>query len=46
MKYAISNEDGLIIYDVTFEEFEVAKINKQLVWISYDEGITYILCTQ
>jgi hypothetical protein len=43
MKYAISNQDGLIIYDVTIEEFETAKENNQLVWVSYDDGVTYIL---
>lgn len=37
-KYAISKEDGSLIEDVSFEEFEIAKSEGKTVWISTDGG--------
>ena len=45
MTYAINNPDGTIQYDVTIEEFENAKSEGDIVWISYD-GIVYHLYSE
>lgn len=45
MKYGINNPDGTIQYDVTIEEFEKAKSEGTIVWVSYD-GIVYHLYSE
>lgn len=37
-KYAISKEDGSLIEDVSFEEFEIAQAEGKTVWISTNGG--------
>jgi hypothetical protein len=40
MKYAITNPDGTMSFDVSFEDFETARLEGKIVWTSED-GIVY-----
>ena len=40
MKYAITKDDGTMSYDVSFEDFETARLEGKTVWTSED-GIVY-----
>lgn len=43
MMYAITLDNGLLDYDVSFEAFEKAKAEGKQVWQSDNDGITYSL---
>lgn len=37
-KYAVSNSEGVLIENITKEEFLTAKAEGRIVWISIDES--------
>lgn len=43
MMYAISLDNGLLDYDVSFEAFEKAKADGKRVWQSSNGGLSYSL---
>ena len=45
MKYAISNTEGIMEFDVSIEQMQTAFSEGRPCWKSTDNGITYILIT-